>query len=606
MSLERLGPYKIEKQLGQGGMGTVYAVVHEQTGQPAAVKVLSQLMSERGNYRVRFDVEIETLKKLKHAHIVQLYGYGEHDGHLFYAMEMVSGRSLQEELRAGRVFSWREVARYGQQACAALKHAHDSGVIHRDLKPANLLLTDDDRIKLADFGIAKLFGASHLTADGAVVGTADYMAPEQAEGRAVSHRCDLYSLGSVLYALLARRPPFTGKSIAQVVHSLNFDAPVPVRRLAPDVPPALEELISELLNKDPQQRPPTALVVANRLKSIEIQLDPVMTGDGDYQLAGDAKSHVTRDLGATRAVPDTGDSVASPVPGTDATLIAARGVPRPSQTRVIAAGSTSSSGASSLSRFTTISEAELRREVYQQEGAGGGFPEWLKLTAIAVLFLAVAVGVWFATRPPSADGLYRQIRAAAAAGDAQQLKDVENQIAEFLKRYGDDGRATEIQVYRNEIEADRRARRFERPTRRMRDDAQLSPLDRAYLEASQLIASDPDRALEKLRAISILFAEDPSLEDSAARKTLDLVESEIARLESLQKTQSESHAAMLRHRLARVRDQFATEPEEARRACQALITLYSAKPWAQEIVGEARRLLDAPPPPTQDAAETGP
>ena len=147
--------------------------------------------------------------------------------------------------------------------CAALKHAHDSGVIHRDLKPANLLLTPDGHVKLTDFGIAKLFGSTQLTVDGGIVGTADYMSPEQAEGKPVTARCDLYSLGSVLYALLSRRPPFTGRSLTQVLHALRFDAPVQIRRLAPDTPEELEAIISQLLEKDAAKRIPTALVLGN-------------------------------------------------------------------------------------------------------------------------------------------------------------------------------------------------------------------------------------------------------------------------------------------------------------------------------------------------------
>ena len=127
---------------------------------------------------------------------------------LFYAMELVDGNSLEEELRSGRVFQWREVAGIGIQTCRALRHAHDRGIIHRDIKPANLLLTKDGQIKLSDFGIARLFGFTRLTAAGNVLGTVEYMAPEQADGRPATPRTDLYSLGGVLYCLLARRPPF--------------------------------------------------------------------------------------------------------------------------------------------------------------------------------------------------------------------------------------------------------------------------------------------------------------------------------------------------------------------------------------------------------------
>src|SRR5690606_33127591 len=140
---------------------------------------------------------------------------------LFYAMELVEGRNLQDEMQSGRRFDWREVCRIGIAICQGLKHAHDVGVIHRDLKPANLLITPDGHIKLSDFGIAKLYGMSQLTGDGGVLGTADYMAPEQADGRPVTTRCDMYSLGSVLFALLARRPPFAAPTLAEVLHALK-------------------------------------------------------------------------------------------------------------------------------------------------------------------------------------------------------------------------------------------------------------------------------------------------------------------------------------------------------------------------------------------------
>src|SRR5215469_8738154 len=166
VQLERLGPYTIGRKLGRGGMGTVYAAVNAETGEPAAVKVLSAALAQEEGFRERFEAEIESLKKLHHPNIVQLFGYGEQDGHHFYGMELVRGRSLEEELLAGRTFDWREVTELAIQVCRALKHAHDRGVIHRDIKPANLLLADDGTLKLSDFGIAKLFGNTGLTADG--------------------------------------------------------------------------------------------------------------------------------------------------------------------------------------------------------------------------------------------------------------------------------------------------------------------------------------------------------------------------------------------------------------------------------------------------------
>src|SRR5687768_14221345 len=140
MRPQRLGPYQLEKILGRGGMGAVYVGRNVETGQRAALKVLNPILADDANFCERFKLEVETLKKLLHPNIVQLFAYGEQDDHLFYVMELVEGRSLQDELIAGRRFHWREVARIGIDVAVALKHAHDRGVIHRDLKPANLLI----------------------------------------------------------------------------------------------------------------------------------------------------------------------------------------------------------------------------------------------------------------------------------------------------------------------------------------------------------------------------------------------------------------------------------------------------------------------------------
>ena len=178
MQLEQLGPYKIVKKLGRGGMGTVYEAINVQTNEPAAVKLLTPHLADEEGFRERFGTEIETLKKLKHPNIVRLLGYGIQDGHPYYAMELVPGSNLEDELQAGRRFEWRETTRAAIKLCRALKHAHDHGVIHRDLKPANLLLTPEGDIKLTDFGIARLFGNTRLTSEGGLIGTAEYMAPE--------------------------------------------------------------------------------------------------------------------------------------------------------------------------------------------------------------------------------------------------------------------------------------------------------------------------------------------------------------------------------------------------------------------------------------------
>jgi eukaryotic-like serine/threonine-protein kinase len=268
MKTEQLGPYRLGRTLGRGGMGAVYEGVNVETDEPAAVKVLSAALAGDSDFRQRFAIEIETLRKLYHPNIVQLFGFGEQDGVLFYAMELVNGSSLEAELRGGRVFAWREVAEIGIQTCRALRHAHDRGIIHRDIKPANLLLTKDGKVKLSDFGIARLFGNTRVTAVGNVLGTVEYMAPEQADGRPVTPRTDLYSLGGMLYCLLTRRTPFQAQSLVEMLQKHRTAQPDPIGRFARDVPEEMELIVYQLLAKDPEKRIANATLVARRLEAM--------------------------------------------------------------------------------------------------------------------------------------------------------------------------------------------------------------------------------------------------------------------------------------------------------------------------------------------------
>lgn len=274
MHPERLGPYRIERRIGAGGMGSVYLGVHETTGQQAAVKVLPASMAREDGFVQRFSREIAVLRQLSNRHIVQLYQDGEAaDGTLYYAMEYVDGVTLTTEIMTRRRIPWNEVIELSLQIAAALKAAHDAGVIHRDLKPSNLMLTSDRVLKLADFGVASLFASSRLTRTGGVVGTAEYMSPEQAKGQRTTRRSDLYSLGAVMYVLLTGRPPFTGTTVAEVLQKhqfAQFDKP---SHYAPGLPRMLEELVCQLLEKDPAKRPPDALVLMKRLEQIRSRLE---------------------------------------------------------------------------------------------------------------------------------------------------------------------------------------------------------------------------------------------------------------------------------------------------------------------------------------------
>jgi serine/threonine protein kinase len=264
----RIGPYLVERKLGAGGMGTVYLASHEQTGQIVALKLLSPSLAREEGLVARFMREIDALQKLKNPHVVELFDHGVDGEMYYYAMEYVPGETLTARLRREKRIPWREVIDLSIQICLALKSAHDAGIIHRDLKPSNLLLTPDGDIKLTDFGVAQVFAGSKLTVTGGIIGTAEYMSPEQGQGRRITRRSDLYSLGAVMYVMLTGRPPFTGKTTLDVIHKhkySQFDRP---RTIIPDIPYWLDDIVCQLLEKDLEKRPADAFVVNRRLQEV--------------------------------------------------------------------------------------------------------------------------------------------------------------------------------------------------------------------------------------------------------------------------------------------------------------------------------------------------
>jgi serine/threonine-protein kinase len=269
---ERLGKWAIYKELGRGGMGRVYLAQEEMTGRQAAIKVLAAELAQEAGFLHRFQREIETLRTLSHPNIVSFYEAGFENSLYFYAMEYIEGQSLDEVVHKEGRLPWKEVLDLGLQVSKALKHAHDHGIIHRDIKPANLLRTPTGLVKLTDFGIAKVFAGTHLTATGGVVGTAEYLSPEQASGKQVTKRSDLYSLGVVLYTLVTGRVPFTGASFVELLHKhryAQFDAR---GEIALDLPYELDEIICQLLAKEPEQRPADAMVLSRQLESVRNKL----------------------------------------------------------------------------------------------------------------------------------------------------------------------------------------------------------------------------------------------------------------------------------------------------------------------------------------------
>jgi len=274
MHPEVVGPYRIERRLGAGGMGNVYLGIHTDTGLEAAVKVLPASIAREEGFAERFSREIHVLRQLSSRHIVALYQDGAtSEGSLYYAMEFVDGPTLTAEIQSRRRIPWSEVLELALQAATALKAAHAAGVIHRDLKPSNLMLTRNRTLKLADFGVASLFASSRLTQTGSVVGTAEYMSPEQARGQRATPRSDLYSLGAVLYAMLTGRPPFSGSTTGEILQKHQFGQFDRPSRFVPAIPRLLDDLVCQLLEKDPAKRPADALVVMRRLEQIRTRTE---------------------------------------------------------------------------------------------------------------------------------------------------------------------------------------------------------------------------------------------------------------------------------------------------------------------------------------------
>lgn len=269
MDIEKLGSYRIIGVLGTGAMGVVYKAIHEPTGKIAAVKVISADIAQRGKAYERFKREAEILQQFRHPNIVRILAVGKAKGTSYFAMEYIKGVTLDDLLKKRGELPWKEVVDLGKQMCDALHYAHEHGVVHRDLKPSNLMVTEDGRIKLTDFGIAKDLDATALTATGKTIGTVAYMAPEQIrDTRDISHKTDLYSLGIVFYQMLTGALPFEGNSAVVLMHA-HINAPIPrASDKVLEIPKALDDLVAKMMAKEQADRPWDAAAVGETLNTI--------------------------------------------------------------------------------------------------------------------------------------------------------------------------------------------------------------------------------------------------------------------------------------------------------------------------------------------------
>lgn len=264
--LGRFGNYEVLEAIGRGGMGVVLKVVDEALQRVVAIKVLAPELATSGQARKRFAREARAAAAVTHEHVVAIHGVDEANGLPYLVMYFVGGVSLQDRLDRTGPLKLEEILRIGMQTASGLAAAHAQGLIHRDIKPANILLENGvERVKITDFGLARAVDDASLTQSGVVAGTPQYMAPEQARGEAVDQRSDLFSLGSVLYALCTGHAPFRASTSMAVLKRVCDDAPRPIREINPEIPEWLEAIVAKLHAKDPAERFQSAAEVADLL-----------------------------------------------------------------------------------------------------------------------------------------------------------------------------------------------------------------------------------------------------------------------------------------------------------------------------------------------------
>lgn len=269
-----LGPYRVVKELGRGGMGAVYAAIDTRLERRLAMKVVLPQFAADPNAKERFLREARAAAKITHDNVVTVYEADEREGVPYIAMQFLEGYPLDEYLKKKGNLSIPQVLRIAAEAAAGLAVAHKIGLVHRDIKPGNLWLeAPNGRVKVLDFGLAKPLDAEvELTVSGAVVGTPAYMSPEQGRGEKVDHRSDLFSLGAMMYRLCTGKLPFPGSTTMAVLTALATKEPPPVRDLNPDVPEPLAALIHQLLAKRADARPQSGTEVVKRARAIVAEL----------------------------------------------------------------------------------------------------------------------------------------------------------------------------------------------------------------------------------------------------------------------------------------------------------------------------------------------
>ena len=325
-----IGEYRVEREIGRGGMGVVYAARHPVIGKRVAIKVLDVFFSRDAALLKRFTDEARAVNKIGHPNIIDVFSFGQlADGRHYFVMELLEGETLASWLAQGippAIETWRLLL----QTCEALEAAHREGIIHRDLKPENLWIArpkhGESFIKVLDFGIAKLNEGGEeksVTRTGTVMGTPQFMSPEQCTGRAIDHRTDIYAMGVILFRLYCGRFPFDGASVAEIIAAQLYQPPPRPSSLA-TLPPALDELIFRCLDKDPARRPASAAELGMDLKAA-VQLAGAITEvHAPVHRTGEAAAETRK--GFATGMPDPASEVQEPPASSRRRLLVVAGV----------------------------------------------------------------------------------------------------------------------------------------------------------------------------------------------------------------------------------------------------------------------------------------
>lgn len=376
---QKLGSFRIEAELGSGAMGIVYRAVQEGKDRQAALKIIGADQMGKGKSFERFQREAAILEQFRHPNIVRYLARGKSGKTYYYAMEYVTGPTLDRVLRDKGTIPWREVVRLAIQLCDALQYSHEHGVVHRDLKPSNLMVTESGQLKLTDFGIAKDLDATALTGTGRTVGTAAYMAPEQIRGTPeISHKTDLYALGAVLYQMLTGEPPFTGATAVVLMHAhINEEPPRPSRKVE-EIPKILDDLIVTLMAKSPTDRPWDATAVAQTLREL-----------------------------SEKAEKNEPIAMVWPEPGTAASMPTRAGI---------------------------LAETVAARTIRSRKRKRAGLAFRLETLGLGLALVAVAAGILYLVWPSSAGYLHRKAQALMASADPTDWIRARDEYLEPLDR----------------------------------------------------------------------------------------------------------------------------------------------------------------------------